>query len=214
MSQIARPALVVLVGPSGAGKSTWARSDFAANEIVSSDALRAVVGSGEGDLDASTDAFAVLDTVVAARVRRGLTTSSTPWAWTPPRRAAVALARGAGLPLRRGRFHHRTGRLPRPEPGRDRPVPAPALKAQYRRTAGSTWPATVSTGVAAASTPAQPPAAGVRGSRPSTTASDAHAPEPGLRFGLQISAFPWGEDPRGVAARRRASPPSRPGSAR
>src|SRR5688500_4590493 len=60
------PAVVVLVGPSGCGKTTWARSRFAANEIVSSDTLRAVVGSGESDLDASDDAFAVLDAVVAA----------------------------------------------------------------------------------------------------------------------------------------------------
>ena len=74
MTAIPSPALVVLVGPSGAGKTTWAREHFAANEIVSSDALRAAVGSGEGDLDASTDAFAVLDAVVAARVRRGLNT--------------------------------------------------------------------------------------------------------------------------------------------
>ena len=50
VTAIPSPALVVLVGPSGAGKSTWARQRFAANEIVSSDALRAAVGSGEGDL--------------------------------------------------------------------------------------------------------------------------------------------------------------------
>ena len=37
------------------------RSAFARNEIVSSDALRATVGTGEADLDASRDAFAVLD---------------------------------------------------------------------------------------------------------------------------------------------------------
>ena len=50
------PCLVVLMGPSGAGKSTWAATHFAANQIVSSDALRAAVGEGEDDLRASTDA--------------------------------------------------------------------------------------------------------------------------------------------------------------
>ncbi|HEV7194649.1 MAG TPA: AAA family ATPase, partial [Pedococcus sp.] len=45
------PALVVLVGPSGCGKSTWASTRYRGPEVVSSDALRAIVGSGEDDLD-------------------------------------------------------------------------------------------------------------------------------------------------------------------
>ena len=99
MIDLPRPALVVLVGPSGAGKTTWARTHFAANEVVSADALRATVGSGEGDLDASVDAFAVLDTVVAARLRRGLTTViDTLGLDGDRRRTAVALGRRAGLP--------------------------------------------------------------------------------------------------------------------
>jgi F420-dependent oxidoreductase-like protein len=71
--ELPRPALVVLVGPSGAGKSTWAAERFAAHEVVSSDRLRAVVGEAEDDLEASADAFAVLDAIVEARLRRGLT---------------------------------------------------------------------------------------------------------------------------------------------
>jgi AAA domain len=67
------PALVVLVGPSGSGKSAWAAEHYGLHEVVSSDRLRAVVGSGEHDLDASDDAFALLDQIVAARLRRGLT---------------------------------------------------------------------------------------------------------------------------------------------
>jgi predicted kinase len=67
------PALVVLVGPSGSGKSVWAAQRYRPDEVVSSDRLRAVVGSGERDLDASADAFAVLDLIVAARLGRGLT---------------------------------------------------------------------------------------------------------------------------------------------
>jgi predicted kinase len=58
------PALVVLVGVAGAGKSTWAAERYLPGEIVSSDQLRAVVGSGEHDLDASQDAFALLDQIV------------------------------------------------------------------------------------------------------------------------------------------------------
>ena len=67
------PALVVLVGPSGSGKSVWAAERYRPDEVVSSDRLRSLVGSSEHDLDASADAFAVLDQIVAARLRRGLT---------------------------------------------------------------------------------------------------------------------------------------------
>ena len=46
------PALVVLVGPAGSGKSAWAAARYAPREVVSSDQLRAIVGSGEHDLGA------------------------------------------------------------------------------------------------------------------------------------------------------------------
>jgi F420-dependent oxidoreductase-like protein len=68
------PCLVLLVGPGASGKSTWAAEHFPADQIVSSDRLRAVVGAGEDDLTASADAFALLDTIVRHRLRRGLTT--------------------------------------------------------------------------------------------------------------------------------------------
>ena len=45
--------------------------------MVGSDALRAMVGLHERDQRASKDAFAVLDQIVDARLRRGLTTVST-----------------------------------------------------------------------------------------------------------------------------------------
>jgi F420-dependent oxidoreductase-like protein len=68
------PCLVVLIGPTAAGKSHWARAWFAPDQVVSSDRLRAVVGTGERDQRASGDAFEVLDLIVAKRLRRGLTT--------------------------------------------------------------------------------------------------------------------------------------------
>jgi predicted kinase len=64
----------VLIGPVASGKSTWAAEHFAVNQIVSSDALRAVVGESEHDLRASADAFALLEHIVSSRVRRRLTT--------------------------------------------------------------------------------------------------------------------------------------------
>jgi predicted kinase len=64
----------VLIGPVASGKSSWAVEHFAANQIVSSDALRALVGETEHDLRASADAFAVLDEIIARRLQRRLTT--------------------------------------------------------------------------------------------------------------------------------------------
>src|SRR5258707_7947130 len=68
------PALVILIGPSGSGKSTWAAARYRQAEIVCSDQLRRIVGSREHDLDPSADAFALLDQILAARLRRHLNT--------------------------------------------------------------------------------------------------------------------------------------------
>jgi F420-dependent oxidoreductase-like protein len=87
-------SLVVLVGPSGAGKSTWAGAQFRADQVVSSDALRALVGAGEHDQRAGTDAFEVLDNVLERRLRRGLLTVVDTLGLDAARRQGyVALAR-------------------------------------------------------------------------------------------------------------------------
>lgn len=80
------PAMVVLAGAAGSGKSHWAAARFRTPEIVSSDALRAVVGSGPADLDATPEAFDLLDQIVAARTRRGLTTVIDTLGLDPDRR--------------------------------------------------------------------------------------------------------------------------------
>lgn len=68
------PCLIVLVGPSGSGKTTWALDQFTADQVVSSDSLRAQVGAGEDDQAASPVAFELLEKIVDERFRRGLTT--------------------------------------------------------------------------------------------------------------------------------------------
>ncbi|WP_460490995.1 AAA family ATPase [Dactylosporangium cerinum] len=99
MLTLPEPCVVVLVGPGAAGKSTWAQTHFAADRIVSSDRLRALVGAGEDDITASADAFAVLDTVVAQRLRRRLTTVIDTLGLDAQRRAGwVAAAKAHGLP--------------------------------------------------------------------------------------------------------------------
>lgn len=68
------PALVLLVGPSGAGKSTFAQAHFRPTEIVSSDAMRAMLADNPGDQGASAEAFHILSILVAGRLKRSLTT--------------------------------------------------------------------------------------------------------------------------------------------
>ena len=84
--------LVVLVGPSGAGKSHWAAANFRPEQVVSSDALRATVGASEHDQRAGTDAFELLDLIVARRLGRRLLTVVDTLGLDPTRRAAYVEA--------------------------------------------------------------------------------------------------------------------------
>src|SRR5215475_7684566 len=128
------PALVVLIGASGSGKSTWAAQRYRPSEIVSSDQLRGVVGSGEHDLDASVDAFALLDQIVAARLRRGLNTVVDTLGLDPQRRRAhLDLARDAGLPGVAVVFGTDPAECRRRNRLRAAPVPATVLDSQLRR---------------------------------------------------------------------------------
>ena len=184
------PALVVLVGASGSGKSTWAQERYRSAEIVSSDDLRGVVGSGRHDLDASKDAFALLDLIVAGRLRRGLTTVVDTLGLDPVRRAGwIDQARAHGLPTAAVAFDTPSALCRSRNASRDRPVPAKVLGDQLRSFAGTKdvlqhegWDhvATVSAGTAPAALPA----------------TSSPMPErPGLDVVLQVSRFPWGEDP-------------------
>ena len=194
------PALVVLIGASGAGKSTWAAERYRAQEIVSSDQLRAVVGSGEHDLDASLVAFSLLDQIVAARAGRRLTTVVDTLGLDPERRLAwLALARQSGLPAVAVLFETDAAVCRRRNRARDRPVPAAVLDAQLRRLPDL-----------AAQLGAEPwdlvvqPSAGMPGqhvvepqhSPGSRQAAAVQQSQPaGLDFVLQISRFAWAADP-------------------
>ena len=63
--------LVVLMGPSGAGKSTFARKHFLPTEIVSSDECRGIVSDNPNSLEATNDAFEVLNYIAGKRLARG-----------------------------------------------------------------------------------------------------------------------------------------------
>jgi alkanesulfonate monooxygenase SsuD/methylene tetrahydromethanopterin reductase-like flavin-dependent oxidoreductase (luciferase family)/predicted kinase len=128
------PAMVVLAGAAGSGKSTWAAEHFRTAEVVSSDTLRATVGSGPADLEATADAFALLDQIVAARSKRSLTTVIDTLGLDPERRAGyLRLAREAGLPAVLVIMYTAAGLCRERNRERDRPVPAPVLTDQLRK---------------------------------------------------------------------------------
>jgi alkanesulfonate monooxygenase SsuD/methylene tetrahydromethanopterin reductase-like flavin-dependent oxidoreductase (luciferase family)/predicted kinase len=190
------PALVVLVGPSGAGKSSWA-TRYRSVEVVSSDQLRAVVGSDAHDLSASADAFALLDQIIAARAGRGLTAVVDTLGLDPARRRGyLDLARRAGLPAVAVLFDTAAEVCRRRNRARDTPVPSRVLDSQLRAMVTAIteieaegWNAVVRADDADVE-PSHTP--GARLAR-----DDQRRSPVGLGFTLQVSRFPWGEDPAG-----------------
>ena len=189
------PALVVLVGPSGSGKSTWAAARYRQSEIVCSDRLREVVGSGEHDLDASADAFALLDQIVAARVRRGLNTVVDTLGLDPERRRAqLELARRADLPAVAVLFGTDQAECRRRNRSRARPVPAAVLDSQLRRMADAiSQVAAEGWMIVEHADEAVTEPAHMAGSQ--AAAARQRSQPARLSFILQISRFPWGDEP-------------------
>jgi alkanesulfonate monooxygenase SsuD/methylene tetrahydromethanopterin reductase-like flavin-dependent oxidoreductase (luciferase family)/predicted kinase len=197
------PALVVLIGASGSGKSTWALEHYRREEVVSSDGLRGVVGSGPADLDASADAFDLLERIVAARLSRGLTTVVDTLGLDAERRIAWRdAAHAAGLPAIAVLLDTPGDACRRRNARRDRPVLAPVLAEQVRRTVAvrTTLDAEGWDQVEVVS------GAGDRDGlvpnrnldRSNTAVGDqtaASTSSHGLKVVLQLSRFPWGEDP-------------------
>jgi len=68
------PALVLLIGPSGAGKSTFAVAHFKPTEVISSDAVRAMLADDPAAQDASAEAFRILSMLANGRLKRRLLT--------------------------------------------------------------------------------------------------------------------------------------------
>ena len=198
MTRLPDPALVVLLGPSGSGKSDWAVGRYRREEIVSSDALRGVVGSGPRDLDASEDAFDLLERIVDARLGRGLTTVVDTLGFDDARRSRwLAAARAAGLPAVAVVLDTPDAECRRRNASRDRPVPAAVLSGQLRRArevapglGAEGWDVVHVVHAGAVEQPAAPATA----DRPGPAPGDRRTSQ-GLRLVLQVSRFPWGEDP-------------------
>ncbi len=126
------PCVVVLIGPSRTGKTTWAHNHFASNEVVSSDALRAMVGIDEDDQIASTSAFELLDQIFSERLTRGLTTViDTTGLQTENRAKWIETAHGAELPIYAIVFTATLDEVERPNQSRARPIPKTVLRKQF-----------------------------------------------------------------------------------
>ncbi|WP_427888981.1 LLM class flavin-dependent oxidoreductase [Kribbella sp. GL6] len=184
------PCVVVLVGPGASGKSTWAAEHFAPELVVSSDRLRALVGSGEDDIAASTDAFALLEVVVEQRIGRRLTTVIDTLGLDRERRVRwLAAARDAGMACVAVAFDTPADECRRRNRERaSKRIPADALTAQLRA-----WRRVKEELAAEGYDDVLEPAAArvVPTAFVESTAAQARQAEApvGLRFGLQLSSY-------------------------
>lgn len=86
-------SLVLLVGVSGSGKSTFAARHFSPTQVLSSDAMRAMVADDPNDQGATEAAFELLHTALSLRLARGRLTvvdATNVEGWARGRLLAVA----------------------------------------------------------------------------------------------------------------------------
>jgi F420-dependent oxidoreductase-like protein len=199
--RLAEGSLIVLVGPPASGKSMWAAEHFPPHQVVSSDGLRALVGTGEHDQRASKDAFDVLDLVVERRLRRGLTTVVDSLGTDARRRRRwLATAEKHDVPCVAVVFDTDAAVCRARNRARTRPIPSKVMSSML-----SSWPPARDSldddGFAAVHPPdavavvtpdlvAAPAAAARQKERPMA-----------LEFGLQIPRFAWPGGPAETRAR-------------
>ena len=128
-------AMVILVGPSGAGKSTFAARQFAPSQVLSSDAMRAMVADDPNDQAATDAAFELLHAALGLRLaRRRLTvvdaTNVEGWA----RERLLAVSRRHRRPTAAIVFDLPLATcLERNAARMDRRVPPASIQRQHRR---------------------------------------------------------------------------------
>jgi protein phosphatase len=133
--RIPADAMVVLVGPSGSGKSTFASRHFLPTQVLSSDAMRAVVADDANDQTATDAAFELLHSALALRLaRRRLTvvdaTSVEGWA----RQQLLSVARRLSRPAAAIVFNLPLATcLERNAARADRRLPPAAIRRQHAR---------------------------------------------------------------------------------
>jgi F420-dependent oxidoreductase-like protein len=194
------PCLVVLVGATGSGKTHWAREWFHPDQVISSDRLRAVVGTGERDQRASRDAFEVLDLIVAKRLRRRLTTVIDSTGLEERRRDAWrSLAGRHGVPAHAVVFDTPASVVRERNRALAAPVPSKVVTGQLRESAGiaEKLEGEGFAGVHRAGPVALVPSAFL--TAPQAAVRQKEDPMK-LEFGLQVSRFDWPDHPATTAA--------------
>jgi protein phosphatase len=94
------PSVVLMVGAAGSGKSTLAARLFAADEILSSDALRAAIAGDARDQRATGAAFRALARLLERRIANGrLSVIDATNVRPADRRPWIAAARRHGVPV-------------------------------------------------------------------------------------------------------------------
>ena len=94
------PSLVLLIGAAGAGKTTFAARHFAPDEVLSSDAYRALVSGDEANQKVSRVAFSILHRDLERRLLAGqLTVVDATNVEPRNRRDLIRRAHAAGLPV-------------------------------------------------------------------------------------------------------------------
>lgn len=198
------PAIIVLIGPAGSGKSTWAAQLHGPHAVVSSDALRALVGESEADMAASGDAFALLDLAVERRAARRLTTVVDTLGFDADRRARIReLASRHRLPCIALCFDTPKAVCRARNRARPRVVPAAVIEQQFATYAGlrngiehEGFDRVIVAGTEARL--AQQPIADTR------PLAAAQRDDPtALRFGLQIPMYTWPGGPGEIGERLR-----------
>jgi F420-dependent oxidoreductase-like protein len=193
------PCLVVLVGATSSGKTHWAREWFQPDQVVSSDRLRAVVGTGERDQRASRDAFEVLDLIVAKRLRRRLTTVIDSTGLEERRRDAWrSLAGRHGVPAYAVVFDTLASVVRERNRALAAPVPSKVVTGQLKESAGiaDKLAGEGFAGVHHASPVALVPSAFL--TAPDAAVRQKEDPMK-LEFGLQVSRFGWPGHPATTA---------------
>lgn len=185
------PCVVVLVGPGASGKTSWADAHFPPGTVVSSDRLRALVGVAEDDIEASTDAFALLDQIVARRLARKLTTVIDTLGLDAERRQGwLALARAHGMPCYAVVFDTPSKECRERNRLRDKRIPVDVLNAQLR-----TWPSVRDRlddeGFDGVLRPAYVRVVPEAFTQAEAAVERQQRDPSRLRFGLQIATFDW-----------------------
>jgi predicted kinase len=129
---IPQGALVVLAGVSGSGKSTFAKRNFEASAIVSTDALREVISGNPHDQTVSAEAFDLAQRIVELRLGRGRTTVVDATSTSPAeRRLWLGVAQAMGRPAVAIVIDTDLDECLSSNAGRPRPVPEHVVRDQH-----------------------------------------------------------------------------------